>query len=126
MGTLQQPGPGFFPFLAGTILGILSVLNLLKAIAKKEPGKEDLEKLGPGKKWKNISLTLAILFAYPLMLRLMGFAFSTFILFVVLLRFIEPLRWSIVLRVAGGVAILTFLIFQYFLKIQFPKGIFGI
>ena len=126
IGTLHKPGPGFFPFCGSLILGLLSFLNFLKVTIKRKKGIEEGESVTSGKSWKNIILTLVVLFAYPSFLPVIGFVLTTFLFIVVLLRFVEPKRWSIVLRVAIGVTTISYFIFQYWLKIQFPKGIFGI
>jgi hypothetical protein len=76
--------------------------------------------------WLNIILTLAILFAFPFLLDLIGFAPTTFIFFAFLLRFIEPQRWFIILGGAGAAAVFSYFIFQFWLKIKFPIGMLGI
>ena len=77
------------------------------------------------KNCRNIILTLVVLFAYPLLLGLIGFLPTTFLFLVALLRFVEPKGWGVVLGGAGVGAISSYLIFQYWLKIEFPIGIFG-
>lgn len=126
IGTLHKPGPGFFPLWGGIILGFLSLLNFLRVTIKRKRVIEEVESVKPGKRWKNIILTLVALFAYPSFLPVIGFVLTTFLFIAILLRFIEPIRWPIVLRVAMGVTIISYFIFQYWLNIQFPKGILGI
>jgi len=126
IGTLHKPGPGFFPFLGGLILGLLSFSHFLIVTTKrrKEVGKG--EPVTPGKRWKNLILPLVVLFAYPSLLPVIGFVLTTFLFIAVLLRFVEPIRWSMVLKVAIGVTIVSYFVFQYWLKMQFPTGVFGI
>ena len=126
IGTLHKPGPGFFPFWGGIILGLLSFLNFLRVTIKRKKGTEKGESVTPGKRWKNIILTLVALFAYPSFLPVIGFVPTTFLFIVVLLRFVGFIRWSIVLRMTIGVTIMSYFIFQYWLKMQFPIGILGI
>lgn len=126
IGSLHKPGPGFFPLWGGIILGFLSLLNFLRVSTKRKRVTEEVGSLKSKKRWKNITLTLITLFAYPSFLPVIGFVLTTFLFIVVLLRFLEPKRWSIVLRTAVGVTLISYFIFQYWLKIQFPKGIFGI
>jgi putative tricarboxylic transport membrane protein len=123
VGTLQQPGSGFFPFLGGSILGLLSLVNFLKSL-KGVPSKA--ESSGSPVKWKNIIVSLAILFAFPSLLDLMGFAPATFLFFAFLLRLIEPQRWAVVFGGSASATIVLYFIFQFWLKIQFPIGFFGI
>jgi putative tricarboxylic transport membrane protein len=126
IGTLHKPGPGFFPFWGSLVLGLLSFLNFLMVTVKGEKGTGEGESIAPGRRWKKIILTLVVLFAYPSLLPVIGFVPTTFLFIIILLRFVEPLRWSIALRVAIGVTITFYIIFQYWLKIQFPRSVFGI
>jgi len=125
VGTLRQPGSGFFPFLGGAILGLLSFIYLLTTFKSKRV-LEKSEDVSSKINWLNIILTLAILFAFPLLLDLIGFAPTTFIFFAFLFRFIEPQRWFIVLGGAGGAAVFCYFFFQFWLGIKFPIGILGI
>jgi putative tricarboxylic transport membrane protein len=126
LGTFHQPGPGFFPFLSGTILGCLSLANLFRKVIRTEDPVGNIEALRFPRRWRNIVITLGVLFAYPLLLRLIGFLPSTFLFFVILLRSIEPRRWAIALGGAAAGAVLFYIVFQYCLRIEFPIGIFRI
>ena len=123
-GTLYQSGPGFFPFLAGGILALLSLLNFFQA----KKGQATTEKKGPlpGEiNYRSILLTLAILAAFPFLLGFLGFGLTTFVFFVLLLRFIEPQGWPVTLGGAGLFAVLAYFVFQVWLKIKFPLGLLG-
>ena len=126
IGTLHKPGPGFFPFWGGLILGLLSFSHFLIVTTKRRKEIRESEPVAPGKRWKNLILPLVVLFAYPSFLPVIGFLLTTFLFIVVLLRFVEPVRWSMILKVAIGVTIVSYFIFQYWLKMQFPPGVFGI
>lgn len=126
IGSLGRPEAGFFPFWAGVALSALSLLNLIGAMAKRKERDELTEPESSPINWKNIGLTLAVLFAYPYFMTLVGFLPVTFLFFIIMLRFIEPKRWAIVLGGGFAATIFCYLLFQYWLKIQFPKGILGI
>ena len=126
IGSLRVPGGGFFPFYLGAILGLLSIANLAKAIVqgKKSAAKGETSKEGIN--WRNVIIVLVALFSYPALLNILGFLPVTFIFTACFLRFIEPQRWPVVLGLGGGIAVVSYLIFQYWLKVQFPTGILGI
>ena len=126
IGSIHNPGGGFFPFYLGIILGLLSIGHFAKAIARKRPAIVTVKTLGPGINWKNIIITVVALFSYPLLLGILGFPVSTFLFTALFLRFIEPKRWAVVLGTGGAVAVISYLVFQYWLKIQFPSGVFGV
>lgn len=126
IGSIKNPGAGFFPFYLGIILGLLSINNFAKAIAQTKKAVETIMTLDTDINWKNIIFTVVVLFSYPLLLDILGFLLSTFLFTVLFLRFINPQRWLVVLGMGGAVAIIFYFVFQYWLKIQFPSGIFGV
>jgi putative tricarboxylic transport membrane protein len=126
IGSINSPGAGFFPFYLGIILGLLSIRNFTKAVAQGMTAIETIKTLDTDINWKNIIFTVVVLFSYPVMLNIFGFLVSTFLFTSLFLRFINPQRWLVVLGMGGAVAIIFYFVFQYWLKIQFPSGIFGV
>ena len=119
LGTLHQPGPGFFPFWAGVVLGLLSLILLLKSLRNQE--RLSLSGL---KSWK-LLLVAGALLAYLLLLETLGFVTITFLFLFLLLR-LEYKGWvfSAVSALLGALA--SYAIFQLWLKTQLPAGPFGI
>lgn len=126
MGSINNPGMGFFPFYLGIILGLLSINNFTKAVAKRKKELETIKASDNDINWKNIIITVVVLFSYPLLLDVLGFPLSTFLFTAFFLRFIGLQRWLVVLGTGAAAAIIFYCIFQYWLKIQFPPGILGI
>ena len=52
IGTLHKPGPGFFPFWGGVILGGLSFVNLLGVARKRKDVAEKAKPVKPERRWK--------------------------------------------------------------------------
>lgn len=119
LGTLSSPGPGLFPFGAGLILGILSLIIILQSSAKEEPGGTE----GTGK--YKIVLVLIALITYGLVLEWMGFIITTFGLLIFLLKVIVPQSWTRVLITAFLSSLCSYLLFEVWLKAQLPKGFLG-
>ncbi|MFH1672835.1 MAG: tripartite tricarboxylate transporter TctB family protein [Pseudomonadota bacterium] len=126
IGSIHNPGGGFFPFYLGIILSLLSIKNFTKAIAQRKIAIKTIKTPDTGINWKNIIFTVVVLFSYPLLLGILGFPISTFLFTALFLRFVEPQRWSVVLGTGGAVTIVFYFVFQYWLKIQFPSGILGV
>ncbi|HET8579708.1 MAG TPA: tripartite tricarboxylate transporter TctB family protein [Nitrospiraceae bacterium] len=118
LGTLRAPGPGFFPFWGGVVLGVLSLVLLLNSL--KNRGTLSLSSL---KSLKLLLVTGAIL-AYLLLLETLGFVTITF-LFLFLLFRMEYRGWvfSAVIALVGAVS--SYVLFQLWLKTQLPAGPFG-
>ncbi len=125
VGSVKSPGPGFFPFYLGAILCLLSINVFAHAVAKRRAAVEREEGVAARINWKNICLTVILLALYPTLLHVLGFLGATFVLTALFLRFISAYRWSVVWGVGVAVAIISYLVFQYWLSIQFPAGIFG-
>ena len=83
LGTINTPGPGFFPFSAGLVMLILSLVALFQSIRKKndvekKPRQEPL-------RWWNIIVILAAVIAYAFSLEKIGFLINTFLFMCLLL-----------------------------------------
>jgi putative tricarboxylic transport membrane protein len=118
LGSLRSPGPGFFPFWGGVVLGLLSLVLLLSSL--KNMGRLSLSVLKSSK----LLLVTGALLAYLLLLETFGFMTITF-LFLFLLFRIEYRGWvfSGVTALIGAVS--SYALFQLWLKTQLPAGPFG-
>jgi len=117
-----NPGTGFFPFLAGVVFAVLSLTLLIQSLVAGENVEGILGKV----RWKNIILVLICLVVYAVVLEKLGFMISTIFFIGVVLRVIEKKRWSLVVAVSVSATLVFWVIFQYWLQSQLPKGIFGI
>jgi putative tricarboxylic transport membrane protein len=124
LGGLHKPGPGFFPFLVGSILGILSFLLFLQSF-KRLPGDEKRPFWPNPKRSLKITYILIALILYALGMDYLGFLFSTLLFLGFLLKAIEPQRWPMVLSGSILGTILFYGVFKYWLDIPFPTGILG-
>ena len=123
IGTMEEPGPGFLPLWAGSLLGIMSAVLLGKAFVKKfEKGVAFFPERDS---WKRVCMVVLSLIAYNLLLKPLGFILVTFLFVAFLVRFIFPQTW---LRSAVTAALATAgaqLVFVTLLEIHFPKGLPG-
>ena len=122
IGTFHNPGTGFFPFLAGVVFGILSLVLLIQSLVAKERVDAVLGKV----RWKNVILVLICLFVYAVVLERLGFMISTIFFIGILLRVIEKKRWSLVILISVSATLVFWVIFQFWLQSQLPKGVLGI
>jgi len=75
--------------------------------------------------WVKIALVLLSLVLYAFFLERLGFVLTTIVLLTFLLGWIERTNWLRSLCVACAAALGNFAIFELWLKIRLPKGIFG-
>ena len=119
------PGPGFLPIVTGLILVALSLALLISRLLRKTDEEVSAEKLMPGgQALKRILKALGALCLYTLMLERLGFAMTTFLFMVVILR-LEPRRWTFIVPAALGATAFFFLLFKVFLRVPLPPGILG-
>ena len=123
------PSAGFFPFMGGAILICLSLVELISVIVdrkkKEDPSKR--EQFFPQRNsWKRLLLILLSLFAYVFSLEYLGFSISTFLFVIFLMRFLEPQKWITAIAMAFLTSILSYALFELWLKVQLPKGLFGV
>jgi len=124
-GLIRQgiPGPGALPFIVGLILTLLSLAVLIPAVFQK-PEEKDRFSL-PEDSIRKIGLPVFALLAYGFLLKPLGFLLTTLIFLVVILRFVEPQKWTTVLSFSFLTAVGAYLIFAA-LQVELPRGLLGI
>jgi len=119
---------GFYPRLLAILLAVLSVIMVLESIQKSR--KQGDKQATPY--WKDLHaflyflLVIGLLVLYPLGMRLVGFALTSFI-------FLSSLVWVltekpkrklwVILSVSLGITVIVYVVFKLILKIPFPMGI---
>lgn len=126
VGSFGEPGSGLVPFLAAVLMGILSLSNLVLSSLKNSGGKEKPVFRLQEMNWRNLILTLGALFAFPCLLKLLGFNLTVFGFMLFLAKAIEPRRWWIAVVFALSTTIACYLLFVYWLKFVVEKGVLGI
>lgn len=119
---LRRVGPGFFPLVCLSFLAALSGILLILSIRDWH--------LKNRAQWPR-SLTPAIIvlssvFAYGFVLPWLGFLLTTFLFSFVLFNLGYPRRWILTSLGAAITSLLAVLVFEIWLKIQFPRGLIGI
>jgi putative tricarboxylic transport membrane protein len=120
LGSVTEPGAGFIFFWSGLILVILSLVVLADSVRGSEDTVREMEELN----WAKIALVLLSLLLYAFFLERLGFVLTTFVLLSFLLSCIERTNWVRSLGVASAASLASFAIFELWLKIRLPKGIF--
>jgi putative tricarboxylic transport membrane protein len=118
LGSLSRPGPGFFPFWGAVVLGLLSVVLIVRSLRREAP------RLRIRPESSKPLVVAAALLGYLLLLEPVGFVTVTFLVLLLLFR-LERRGWafSAVSAVTGAFA--THVLFQIWLKTQLPTGPFG-
>jgi hypothetical protein len=124
IGSWQEPGPGFLPFWAGIILGVMALALLFGSYAHKAwPVRPSF--FPRTDSWKRVLATFLALIAYNLLLPYFGFTATTFLFLTFLVKFIFPQTWMRTLLVSILGSVVARLLFINFLETQLPKGFLG-
>ncbi len=126
LGSFREPGPGFVAFASGLSL---VVIGLIMTLSKKysKPASDSGHSAGrPFLRLPRFSLvyTILVLVGYGLVLDLLGYLITTFLVMFALFydraanRFLPSVLASLLTVVS------TYLIFETWLRVQLPRGIF--
>jgi hypothetical protein len=120
LGTLGDPGAGFFLLFAGCGLCLTSAIIYLQAVLSKEKKREAIFS---GVIWHRPAVILVAIFSYIYFYRKLGFILVNFLLLVILFKALEPQRWSVAILFSALVTLVTWAFFTYWLECQFPAGV---
>ncbi len=118
------PGVGFLPFWLGALLAVLALILLVNAWRRPEDPQE--RPPFPGKKALiSVSLVLAGLAAYIILMEWLGFVVNTVLLVTFLLKGVERERWPMTLLIAVLTTAALYIIFRVLLGIKLPANFLG-
>lgn len=120
LGSLRAPGPGFLTFGVSLFIILFVCLLFLKKTGRKFAG--NVAPLFKGKKIREVVYAFIALVGYALLLNRLGFFFCTLLFTGFCLKIIIPQSWRVVLGTSIIVALFSYLIFDVWLNLQFPKG----
>jgi hypothetical protein len=124
LGSFHDPGPGFLPFLAALVLGMLALTVIANTLVRTR-GTLKVAALWKGRNWGKVLIVIILLVAYSLLLTVLGYIVTTFVLMIFMFGLLgRPKLW--IQSVSALVtSVVTYLIFAVWLQVQLPKGVFG-
>jgi len=126
LGTLQTPGTGFASFLGGFLLALFGLILTGYSTWEKSSQEPTVKFTFQRETLKQPLLSLLILFSYLLFLKIFGFIIATFLFLFLLFKAMEPRKWITLIVISLCGSLVSYLIFQVWLRVSFPKGIIGI
>lgn len=118
------PGPGFFPFWLALALGVVSLAMLVQATV----GASEPKPVGFVPDRRGILRVIAVFVALALtaaLLEPLGFRLTMFAALAFLLVALGQQNWFVTLAVASAGSFGAFLLFDRWLRVTLPTGIFG-
>jgi hypothetical protein len=118
IGTLLRPQPGFFPFLIGFCIIMLSVILLYLARLGRTKAPQ------PFVNWHRPLLMVVSLAVYAITLKPLGYILSTIFIATVTLRIMaENLSWKVIGLVSFALSVTIYFFFTRALEVDLPTGI---
>ncbi len=117
VGTATEPQPGFFPFVGGTLLIILSAILLLKAFRGTSVGTKAFGEL------RRPAILIGAMIGYVLILDRVGYVLATILLSAVILHILETKSWWVLTAVSLVLSVGSYVLFDRLLGVTLPGGI---
>jgi len=117
VGTPTEPQPGFFPFLSGVSIFILSSIILVQGWFGRTKSTISFGEI------RRPAMLIAVLIAFVGLLEPLGYIIASPIIVVLALRIMGIKSWKVLLTTSLGLSIGTFVLFDRLLGITLPVGI---
>jgi hypothetical protein len=114
----EGPKAGFFPFYISLIVLISCAVNMI-GVLREFTGREAFATWGQLRQVLSVVIPTTI---YVLAVPVIGMYVSSALLIAVFMKWIGRYSWPMVLIVAAGVPILTFILFERWFLVPLPKG----
>ena len=123
LGTINDPGSGYVLFYTGLLMCLFATTIIIAAVTEGGPTF--------GSRWKDARwtkplLVIVCLIAFAFALNTLGFLLSAIPLMLLLLRVVDPVRWSLAIPIGLFAPLGVWWVLERLLLIQLPSGILGI
>lgn len=123
MDTWANPGPAVFPLMVGTVFIVMALAHTVRTVRlDKGEGPRSRIPLSLRGGSKPFNLILLCLF-YLLLMKGVGFYISNLLFVVGSSRLIGARDWIRPLFLAVGIGLFCYLLFEVWLKVSLPKGL---
>ena len=123
IGTIHDPGSGYVLFYTGILMCLFALTIIVSAVTESGPS---FGSRWEGARWTKPLAIIVSLIVYSVALDQLGFLVSTIPLMLLLLRVIDPVRWTLAIPLAVLAPLGVWWVLKHALLIQLPSGIFEI
>jgi putative tricarboxylic transport membrane protein len=124
LGASNDPGSGFVLFWAGLLMTLLAGVQLVRCVAGGGDGGGRIGDLWRGLAWWKPVAAVVVLAVYGAALLPLGFLVSTVVFLLVLMLAVDRNPPAVAVAVAVGATAAIFLVFDKWLGVGLPRGIF--
>ncbi len=125
LGTLREPGTGFFPLLAGGFFTLLALVVFVRSLIPGRGFQPRIPSLWKETIWHRPLAVGVLMAGYILALERIGFLLTSLIVLLIMLKGVEKFPWWKTLLISIVSSGSTYLLFHVILKATLPTGIFG-
>ena len=119
-GSFARPGPGLYPFFIGAAIALFAFFILLAEL-RSDTAKPVLDKEGA----VTLILMTVTFCLWIVVMPLLGYVLVTLAAAYAFCKIMKLEGWWKPLAVSGGTALFIYLLFDYWLYIDLPRGILG-
>jgi putative tricarboxylic transport membrane protein len=123
VGSVNDPGSGFMLFYVGLLMCVLAAALIISAFTDGGP---TFASRWSGARWTKPLVVIASLAGFAVALDIAGFLISAIVLLLLLLRLVDPVRWSVAIPVGVLSPLIVWWVLKKGLLIQLPSGLFGV
>jgi putative tricarboxylic transport membrane protein len=117
VGSATEPQPGFFPFVGGVLLMVLSSILLVQAWRGRSLGTKAFGEL------RRPTILILGMVAYVIIFDWVGYVVATIILSGIVLRILETKSWWVLIAVSLVLSVGSYILFDRLLGVTLPNGI---
>jgi len=122
MGTLERPGPGFFPLMVALAMAILSGLLGWRMIGQRKTQPVGEELLPSGRDLRRLTALGGSLVLFALLLKPLGYVIATTLLMGTVLRLLGMKRWGRISLSAVLTTAISYWLFAMMLQVPLPSS----
>lgn len=120
VGSLSRPGPGLYPVFLGAAIATSAFFILISNL-RSDPGKHPLDRQGA-----TTLIFMTVTFCLWIMVMpLLGYVVVTLLATYAFCKIMKLEGWRKPLAVSGGTALFIFLLFDYWMYVDLPRGIWN-
>lgn len=125
LGTMQEPGSGFLTFVAGCFVAVMALIVIVQSYRGDADAQTRLADLWKGVMWWRALAITGLILLFIFSFETIGFFVCSFLLLVIIMRWLEGLEWKMCLIVPTVATVTTYVVFKTVMNISLPSGIFG-
>ena len=119
-GKFARPGPGLYPFFLGVAIAVFALFILMSELKSGDP-KPVLDKESA----RTLVYMTATFSLWIVAMDLLGYVIVTLLAALAFCKIMKLEGWWKPLAVSGGTALFIYLLFDYWMYIDLPRGILG-